>query len=80
MQDPNRERVSEREQSTGDAVASGAKTAGRLLLWVVVAVCVVALLIGVILLGPLGLIIVVPAVLAIWVVAGITAGGPAAGA
>lgn len=39
-----------------------------------------AVILGVFMLGPLGLFIVVPAVIGIWLVAGASATGPAAGA
>jgi hypothetical protein len=40
----------------------------------------VVVVLGVFLIGPLGLIIVLPALLAIWFAIGFTAGGPASGA
>jgi hypothetical protein len=46
----------------------------------VIIVAVVATVLGVFLLGPLGLIILIPALFAIWFAIGMTAGGPAAGA
>jgi uncharacterized membrane protein len=61
-------------------VVAAAKTTGRALLWLVIAVAVVAVIIGVFLLGPFGLFILVPAVLLVWFVAGLAAGGPATGA
>ncbi len=61
-------------------VKGAAKTGARAILWVVVAVFALALVVGIFMLGPLGLVIVVPAVLVIWGVAAVTAGGPAAGA
>ena len=54
------------QDGLGDEVKEGAKTVGRGILWLVIAVAVVAVVVGVFLLGPLGLGIVVPAVLAIW--------------
>ena len=61
-------------------VVQAAKTTGRALLWVAVAIAVVVVVIGVFLLGPFGLFILVPAVLIVWFVAGLAAGGPATGA
>jgi hypothetical protein len=46
----------------------------------VVAVAIVVVVLGVFLVGPFGLIIVIPALLATWFAVGFTAGGPAAGA
>jgi hypothetical protein len=66
--------------SSGETVKEAAKTGGRLLLWVVLAISAVAVVLGLILLGPLGLAILVPALLAVWLAAGAAAGGPAAGA
>lgn len=63
-----------------EPVVRAAKTTGRALLWVVIAVAVIIVIIGVFLLGPFGLFILVPAVLLVWFVAGLAAGGPAAGA
>ncbi len=63
-----------------EPVKEVAKTAGRAMLWFVVAVAVVVVILGVFLLGPLGLFILVPAVVAVWLAAGATAAGPAAGA
>lgn len=80
MTDFDHHTTMDRGPGTGDAIQEEARTAGRLLLWIVIALCLVALAIGVLLLGPLGLVIVVPAVLAIWAAVGVTAGGPAAGA
>jgi hypothetical protein len=52
-----------------------------MLLWIVIAIAFVVVILGVVLLGPLGLfILVVPALIAIWLAAGATAAGPAAGA
>jgi hypothetical protein len=61
-------------------VGSAARTAGRGLLWMVIGVAILVVLAGVFMLGPLGLVIVVPAVLLIWFVAGASSGTPAAGA
>jgi hypothetical protein len=63
-----------------EPVVKAAKNTGRALLWLVVAVAVVVVIIGVFLLGPFGLFILVPAVLLVWFVAGLAAGGPATGA
>jgi hypothetical protein len=63
-----------------EPVVRAAKNTGRALLWLVIAVAVVVVIIGVFLLGPFGLFILVPAVLTVWFVAGLAAGGPAAGA
>jgi hypothetical protein len=68
------------QDGLGDEVKEGAKTVGRGILWLVIAVAVVAVVVGVFLLGPLGLGIVVPAVLAIWIAAAAASGGPAIGA
>jgi hypothetical protein len=46
----------------------------------VIAVAIVVVVLGMLLLGPVGLIIAIPALLAIWFAIGFTAGGPAAGA
>jgi hypothetical protein len=59
---------------------SGARTAGRGLLWLVIAIAIVVVLVGTLLIGPFGLIIVVPALLVIWLVSSAASGGPAAGA
>jgi hypothetical protein len=69
-----------REPDSTEPVADAAKAVGRGLLWVVIAVAVVIVVLGVFLVGPFGLIIVIPALLAIWFAIGFTAGGPAAGA
>ena len=69
-----------RESDSNEPVADAAKTVGRGLLWVVIAVAIVVVVLGVFLVGPFGLIIVIPALLAIWFAVGFTAGGPAAGA
>jgi hypothetical protein len=66
-----------RESDSNEPAADAARAVGRGLLWVVIAVVVV---LGMFLIGPLGLIIVIPALLAIWFAVGFTAGGPAAGA
>ena len=69
-----------REPDSNEPVVDAAKTVGRGLLWLVIAVAVVVVLAALFLVGPLGLIIVIPALLAIWFAIGFTAGGPAAGA
>jgi len=66
-----------RESDSNEPAADAARAVGRGLLWVVIAVVVV---LGMFLIGPLGLIIAIPALLAIWFAVGFTAGGPAAGA
>ncbi|MFL6042589.1 MAG: hypothetical protein ACJ740_14440 [Gaiellales bacterium] len=68
--------------STDDASPDGdaARTAGRGLLWLAIGVAILVVLAGVFMLGPLGLAIVVPAVILIWFVAGASSGTPAAGA
>jgi hypothetical protein len=66
-----------RESDSNEPAADAARAVGRGLLWVVIAVVVV---LEMFLIGPLGLIIVIPALLAIWFAVGFTAGGPAAGA
>ena len=66
-----------RESDSNEPAADAARAVGRGLLWVVIAVVVV---LGMFLIGPFGLIIVIPALLAIWFAIGFTAGGPAAGA
>lgn len=74
-------RESERQaDSSGTTAATAAKNTGRALLWLLIAVAVVVVVIGVFLLGPFGLFILVPAVLMIWFVSGLAAGGPATGA
>ena len=74
-------RETERQADTREApVATAAKNTGRALLWLVIALALVVVIIGVFLLGPFGLFIVVPAVLMIWFVSGLAAGGPATGA
>src|SRR5207253_562870 len=60
--------------------AQAVRTAGRGLPWIVIAVAVVVVVGGVLLLGPFGLAIALPALLVIWFAAGSTSGGPAAGA
>jgi uncharacterized membrane protein len=75
------QRQTERQADTSESpAATAAKNTGRALLWVVIALAVVVVIIGVFLLGPFGLFIVVPAVLMIWFVSGLAAGGPATGA
>jgi len=75
------QRVTESQADAGETpAATAAKNTGRALLWLVIAVAVVIVVIGVFLLGPFGLFIVVPAVLMIWFVSGLAAGGPATGA
>jgi hypothetical protein len=69
-----------REPDSNEPAADAAKAVGRGLLWVVIAVAVVVVVLGVFLVGPFGLIIVIPALFAIWFAIGFTAGGPAAGA
>jgi hypothetical protein len=69
-----------REYDSDQRAADAARTAGRGLLWVVIAVAIVVVVLGMLLLGPFGLIIAIPALLAIWFAIGFTAGGPAAGA
>ncbi len=61
-------------------VKHAAKTVGKGLLYAVVVLVLLVLVTCVFLLGPIGLIVVVPAVLLIWFVAGMAAGGPAVGA
>jgi hypothetical protein len=56
------------------------RAAGRGLLWIAIGVAIVVVLLVVFMLGPLGLVIVVPAVLLIWFIAGASSGTPAAGA
>lgn len=68
------------QEGLGEEVREGAKTVGRGILWLVIVVAVVAVVVGIFLLGPLGLGIVVPAVIAIWVAAAVASGGPALGA
>jgi hypothetical protein len=63
-----------------EPVKEVAKTAGRLLLWIVIAVAVVVIVLAVFLLGPFGLALVVPALLVVWLAAALSAGGPAIGA
>jgi hypothetical protein len=58
----------------------GARLAGRGLMWLVIAIAIVVVLVGTILIGPFGLIIVVPALLVIWLVSSAASGGPATGA
>ena len=71
----------EHHAEAGDEpVVRAAKNTGRALLWAVIALAAIVVIIGVFLLGPFGLFIVVPAVLMIWFVSGLAAGGPATGA
>jgi hypothetical protein len=69
-----------REPDSNEPVADAAKAVGRGLLWLVIVVAVVVVVASLFLVGPFGLIIVIPALLAIWFAVGFTAGGPAAGA
>ena len=69
-----------RESDSNERAADAARTVGRGLLWVVIAVAIVVVVLGMFLIGPFGLIIAIPALLAIWFAIGFTAGGPAAGA
>lgn len=74
-------RQDEREtQAAGEPVVEAAKTTGKALLWIVIAVAVLAVIVGMFMLGPFGLFILVPALLAVWFAAGAAAGGPATGA
>jgi hypothetical protein len=75
-----RENERQTQPAEDEPVVRAAKTTGRALLWVAIAVAVVIVVIGVFLLGPFGLLILVPAVLLVWFVAGLAAGGPATGA
>lgn len=75
-----RENERQMQPAEDEPVVRAAKNTGRALLWVAVAVAVVIVVIGVFLLGPFGLLILVPAVLLVWFVAGLAAGGPATGA
>jgi hypothetical protein len=59
---------------------AAAKTVGRGLLWLVIAIGILAVVVGVFLIGPFGLAIAVPALVAIWLAAGAASGGPAASA
>jgi len=61
------------------AKAAG-RTLGRAILWGVVLVSALAVLLLLFLLGPLGLLAVIPAVLVIWMAAAFASAGPAAGA
>ncbi len=63
-----------------EPVKAAVKAGGRMLLWVVVAVAIVAVILGVVFLGPLGIAILIPALIAIWLAAAAAAGGTAAGA
>ena len=58
----------------------GARKAGRGLLWLLIGVAIVVVLVAIFLIGPFGLVIVLPALLVIWMVSGAASGGPAAGA
>jgi len=69
-----------RESDSNEPAADAARAVGRGLLWVVIAVAIVVVVLEMFLIGPLGLIIVIPALLAIWFAVGFTTGGPAAGA
>ncbi len=69
-----------REPDNNEPVADAGKAVGRGLLWVVIAVAVVVVVLAMFLVGPFGLIIVIPALLAIWFAIGLTASGPATGA
>jgi len=74
-------RATERQADTSElTAATGAKNTGRALLWLVIAVAIAVVIVGVFVLGPFGLFILVPAVLMIWFVSGLAAGGPATGA
>ena len=74
-------RETERQADTSETTAAtAAKNTGGALLWLLIAVAIVVVIIGVFLLGPFGLFILVPAVLMIWLVSGLAAGGPATGA
>jgi hypothetical protein len=68
------------ETQKNEPVKEAAKTAGRSLLWLVVALSAIAVILGVFFLGPFGLAILVPAVIAVWVAASVSAAGPAVGA
>jgi hypothetical protein len=76
----NQRQTERQTDTTEEPIVVAAKNTGRALLWLVIAVAVVAVIIGVFLLGPFGLFILVPAVLMVWFVSGLAAGGPAAGA
>lgn len=67
-------------RTENEPVVQAAKTTGRALLWVAIAVAAVVVIVGVFLLGPLGLLILIPALIAVWFAAGAAAGGPATGA
>ena len=69
-----------RESDSNEPAADAARAVGRGLLWVVIAVAIVVVVLGMFLIGPFGLIIVIPALLAIWFAVGFSANGPAAGA
>jgi hypothetical protein len=68
------------EIDTESGAGGAARMAGRGLLWVAIAVALLAMVVGVLLLGPFGLAIAVPALLIIWLAAASSSGGPAAGA
>ena len=63
-----------------DEVKEGAANVGRGLLWIVIVLLVAVVVISIFLLGPIGLFVVVPAVLVVWLLAAGAAGGPAVGA
>ncbi len=56
-----------------------ARTTGRLAVWMVIAGAALAALVGTFLLGPIGLVVVIPVALALWLLVGAAAGGGAAG-
>jgi hypothetical protein len=68
------------ESDSDEPVTDAVKTVGRGLLWIVIAVAIMVVVLSVFLVGPFGLIIVIPALLVIWFAIGMTAGGPATGA
>lgn len=65
-------------------IADTAKAAGRviarLVLWGVIAVSILVVIVLLFLLGPLGLVAVVPCLIVIWLAAALASAGPAAGA
>lgn len=61
------------------AKAAG-RVVGRLVLWGVVVISVLVVIVLLFLLGPLGLLAVVPALIVIWLAAAFASAGPAAGA
>jgi hypothetical protein len=79
-QQPEHVTTRDHQDDLAEEVKEGAKTIGRGILWLVIAIAVAAVVVGVFLLGPLGLGIVVPAILAIWIAAAAASGGPAIGA